>query len=310
MTEPVVENVEEVELKRKNLKDSSIASTFKLFKKVLKRDKMAMFGVVVLIFFILVAVFAPLIAPYDPYEMNRTEDGAIARLQPPSAQHWFGTTNLGRDVFSQVVMGSRVALLVGFLAAFLVTFIGTNVGLIAGYYGGAIDNFLMRIVDIMYALPFIPFVIILVALLDPSIWNIILAISLLTWRTVARIIRSQVLSVVNRPFIKAAKVAGASDLRIMYKYITPNIIPLALLEMAFMVSWAILAEASVSFIGFGDPDVISWGQILHTSFLTGAIRTAWWWVIPPGVAIVLVLVAIFFTARAFEEIVNPRLRRR
>lgn len=284
--------------------------TLRLFLENIRRDKLALIGLIILIIFFLVAIFAEQIAPYDINEHHRDENGKLKRLQPPSSEHWFGTTDVARDVFSQVVMGTRTALIVGSLAALLVTFVGTTIGIISGYFSGWIDNLMMRIVDIFYAIPFIPFVIVLVALLKPSLWNIILAVSLLTWRTVARIVRSQVLSVSKRPFVKAAKVAGASHFRIMFRYILPNVVPLALLEMAFMVNWAITAEASVAFLGFGDPASTSWGQIIQQNFIKGHSRDAWWWTIPPGLSIVLLLVSVFFVARALEEIVNPRLRRR
>ncbi len=277
--------------------------------RIFRRDKLAVSGVIIIVAFLLVAVFAPWIAPRDEFAMNRLADGKLARLQPPSKQFWFGTTDFGRDLFSQVVMGSRIALLVGFLTALIVTFIGTNIGLISGYYGGRVDSFLMRLVDILYSIPFIPFVIVMVSLLKPTLWNIILAITLLAWRSVARIIRAQVLSIVERPYVKAARVAGASNLRIMYLHIAPNVLPLAFLEMAFMIGWAIITEASVSFIGFGDPSLISWGQILNACFLSGAIRVAWWWVIPPGMAIVIVVSSVFVVTRGLEDIINPRLRR-
>src|SRR5690554_5303194 len=181
--------------------------TFKLFLENVVRDKLALTGVIILLLFIFVGVFSEQIAPYDPGEMIRDDSGELKRLLSPNSEHWFGTTNVGRDVFSQVVKGTTTALIVGGLAAFFVTFVGTAIGIVAGYFGGKVDNFLMRVVDIFYAIPFIPFVIVLVALLEPSLWNVILAVSLLTWRTVARIVRSQVLTVVKRPFVKAAKVA-------------------------------------------------------------------------------------------------------
>jgi peptide/nickel transport system permease protein len=277
---------------------------------IFMKNKMALTGLLILLLFFVIAIFAPLIATHDAAAMNRLESGRPARLQPPSANFLFGTTDLGRDVFSQIVMGTRVALLVGFLTALIVTFIGTNIGLISGYYGGWIDNLLMRFVDILYSIPFIPFVIVLVSLLKPSLWNIILAIALLTWRSVTRIVRSQVLSLVQRPYVKAARVAGASDFRIIFVHIAPNVLPLAFLEMAFMIGWAIIAESSVSFIGFGDPALISWGQILHASFLSGAVRTAWWWVIPPGLAIVVLVTSVFMITTGLEDVNNPRLRRR
>lgn len=282
----------------------------RLFFNSLRRDKLALFGVILLTIFLLVGVFSEQIAPYGPRDRHYDEEGQIRRLETPSRNHWFGTTDVGRDIFSQVVLGTRTALTVGILAALLVTFVGTVVGIISGYFGGIVDIVLMRIVDFFYAIPFIPFVIVLAAIMKPSIWNIILAVSMLSWRTVARIVRSQVLSISKRPFVKAAKVSGASHLRIMFKYILPNVIPLVLLEMAFMVNWAIMSEASISFLGFGDPGTTSWGQILHINYLSGYSRTAWWWVMPPGLAIVLLLLAIFFVARSLEEIVDPRLRRR
>lgn len=295
---------------KKKVKRKRTNNAFLLFLQNLKRDKLALFGVIVILMFVIVALFGDAIATHDVSEINRDDSGEVIRLQPPSKDHYFGTTNTGRDIFSQVVQGTKTAMIVGIIAATLVTFVGTTIGIVSGYFGGWIDSLLMRIVDIFYSIPFIPFVIVLVALLEASIWNIILAVSLLSWRTVARLIRSQVLSIVKRPFVKAARVVGAGHLRIMFRYILPGVIPLALLEMAFMVNWAITAEASVAFLGFGDPAVTSWGQILQENFATGNSRSAWWWVIPPGLAIILLLVSVFFVARALEEVVNPRLRRR
>ncbi len=245
-------------------------------------------------------------------------DGAIAigsepfvdKLAPPSGEHWFGTDHLGRDLYSQNVYGSRIALLVGFLGAALVVLIGANVGLFAGYYRGRTDSVLMRIVDVMYGIPFEPFAMILVLLFDPSLMIVILAISLLTWRTVARLIRSQVLSLAERPFVKAARVAGASDLRIIYLHIAPNVLPLVFLELAIILGASIIAEATLSFLGLGPPQSISWGGILHNARLSGAWRTAWWWNLPPGAFIMITVMAVFFISRALEVIANPRLRGR
>lgn len=291
-------------------KKANTQSVLRLFLKNIKRDKLALLGVVLLVFFMGVAAFADYIAPHGPRDRHYDEAGKIKRLEAPSREHPFGTTDVGRDIYSQVVLGTKTALTVGILAALLVTVVGSVVGIIAGYYGGWVDAVIMRVVDFFYAIPFIPFVIVLAAVLKPSIWNIILAVSLLSWRTVARLVRSQVLSVAKRPYIKAGRVAGASNVRIMFKYILPNVVPLIMLEMAFMVNWAIAAEASIAFLGFGDPAVPSWGQILHIVFSTGNSRVAWWWITAPGLAIVLLLLSIFFVARALEEVVDPRLRRR
>lgn len=281
-----------------------------LFRNNLKRDKFALVAVLVLSFFIIVGVFSESIAPHDPYDRHYDENRKIKRLEAPSPEHPFGTTDVGRDIYSQVILGTSTALMVGVIAALLTTFLGSTLGIFSGYYGGVVDTVIMRIVDFFYAIPFIPFVIVLSAVLKPSIWNIILAVSLLSWRSVARLVRSQVLSISKRPFIKAARVSGASDLRIMFKYILPNVAPIILLEMVFMVNWAIMAEASIAFLGFGDPKRQSWGQILHFSFVTGNSKSAWWWIASPGGAIVILLVSIFFVSRSLEEVVDPRLRRR
>lgn len=237
-------------------------------------------------------------------------DAFVNKLAPPSGQHWFGTDHLGRDLYSQNVYGSRIALLVGFLGALLVVLIGTNVGLFAGYFRGRTDNILMRTVDVMYGIPFEPFAMILVLLFDPSLTIVIVAVSLLTWRTVARLIRSQVLSLSERPFVKAARVAGASDMRILYLHIAPNILPLVLLQLAIIVGSSIIAEATLSFLGLGPPQSISWGGILHNARLSGAWRTAWWWNLPPGAFIMLTVLGVFFISRSLEVIANPRLRSR
>jgi peptide/nickel transport system permease protein len=285
-------------------------SFLSLFVKGLKKDKLALFGLILLVMFLIVGTFSTSIAPYEARERHRGEDGRLLVVNPPSREFPFGTTNVGRDIYSQVILGTRTALVVGLLAAFLVTVVGSVVGIVAGFYGGWVDTLLMRIVDFFYAIPFIPFVIVLSAVLSPSIFNVILAVSLLSWRTVARLVRSQVLSVVKRPYIKAGRVAGASNFRLMTRYVLPNVLPLILLEMAFMVNNAIAAEASIAFLGFGDPDVPSWGQILHIAFVTGYSRVAWWWILAPGLAIVLLLLSVFFVARALEEVVDPRLRGR
>lgn len=283
-------------------------SQLKLLGRAILADRLALIGVVILIIFLFMALFAPQIAPYDPNEiLTDPVTGETLRFQPPSAQFLFGTNNLARDIFSQVVYGSQVALLVGFLSAASVTILGTNVGLLSGYFGGKVDELLMRIVDITYSIPFEPFALLLVGLLGPSTLNLVLAMTLIMWRAPARIIRAQVLSLSARPFVKAARVAGASNSRIIYAHIAPNIVPVMLLYIPITVGWAIIAEASLSFLGFGSPQVISWGGILQTAFTSGSMRQAWWWMMAPGLAIVLVVISIFFVTRAFEAVADPSL---
>jgi peptide/nickel transport system permease protein len=273
-------------------------------------DGPGLVGLIILTIFFLVAAFGLQLAPYDPTELQYLEDGiSLARVNPPSASFWFGTTSHGRDVFSQTLSGARVAVVVGFLSAVATVFIGTNVGLIAGYYGGWVDSALMRLIDITYGIPFLPFAIILVSLLGPSIWNIILVITLLFWRTTARVIRAQVLSLKERPFVWSARAAGAGRLYILYRHILPNVLPLVLLYTALSVGGSVLTEAGLSFLGFGDPNYPSWGTMLNQAFRAGAARSAWWWILPPGISLSLFVVSTYLVGRAYEVMVDPRLRR-
>jgi len=277
--------------------------------RVLLEDRYAFVGVLVYLLFFVVAALADVIAPYDPTRILFLPNGMLAADLPPSADHLLGTTSLGRDIFSQLVYGTRSALLVGLVAAFFVVAIGTLVGLVAGYAGGLVDTILMRITDIAFGIPFLPFVIVLAAFLEPSIWNVVLAMSLVLWRDTARVIRSQVLTVKHRAFVEAARVTGSSTSRILFVHIAPNVLPIAMLYGSIAVGWAILTEASISFLGFGDASQISWGYMLQDAYVSQALsRGAWHWFVPPGLAIVAIVVAGFFISRGYEEILFPKLR--
>lgn len=262
----------------------------------------------ILAFFVILAIVAPAIAPMDPWANNYRPDGSLARLDGISLNHLLGTTFYGQDVFSQLILGTRQTILVGFTSAILIGLIGTNIGLISGYFGGLVDDILMRITDFFYAIPFLPFMMVVVALIDRSLPVIIAAMAFVFWRTAARVVRAQILTLKTRPYILAARASGASHTRIMYVHLLPNIIPLSFLYLIFGAAWAILTESSLSFIGLGDPNHLSWGLMLNQAFVTGSIRYAWWWVIPPGAALMILLVGLYFIGRGFEERVNPRLR--
>jgi peptide/nickel transport system permease protein len=221
-----------------------------------------------------------------------------------------GTDFLGRDVFSQLVWGSQLALMIGFLAAFFSIAIGLIVGLVAGYFGGKVDSVLMRFTDVVLVLPGLPFLIVLASVLGTNIFNLVLVIALIGWPGTARIIRAEVLSLKERPYVDAARVTGASHARIMFKHISPNVFPLVFLFLTFAVSGAIISEASLSFIGLGDTNRMSWGIMLYYAQYTGNALTAWWWLLPPGIAITLISLGFFLVGRAFEQIINPRLRKR
>ncbi|MFN8451260.1 MAG: ABC transporter permease [Anaerolineae bacterium] len=293
---------------RKN-QDTFLRQFLRTNAEVFRRDRMALTGLIILIFFILVAVFAPLIAPYDPLQVIE-KDGIWLSNQKPSPEFPLGTTNLGRDIFSQLVYGSRAALLVGFSAAVAVSVIGTLVGLTAGYYGGWVDSLLMRLADIAFGIPFLPFIIVLTAFLKPSIWNVVIAMAILLWRDSSRVIRAQVLVIKEQSFVSAARVSGASSLRIVFYYIAPSILPLSFLYGSLAIGWAVLTEASVSFLGFSDANVVSWGFMLQDAFASQALsRGAFYWIIPPGLCIMLTVMSGFFIGRGYEEVLFPRLRR-
>jgi peptide/nickel transport system permease protein len=277
-------------------------------REIFRGERLGQIGLVILVGFILIGIFAPYIAPYEPQRMLRGAGGSLLQTEAPSLEHPFGTTRFGRDLLSQVIVGTRVALIVGFLAAFISVFIGTSVGLVSGYFGGWIDDVLMRITDIVYGLPFIPFVIVLVVILGDGLLNVIIAISLIQWRSTSRVIRSQILTIKERPYIEAAEAAGVGHLRTMYAHLLPNVLPLVLLYAAFSIGWAVIAEASLAFLGFGAPLRISWGQIIYQAYTANAIQRAWWWAVPAGLAINLFVISVFLVGRTYEKVANPDLQ--
>jgi len=276
---------------------------------LLVRDRFALAGMIIIGLFLLVALFGHMIAPYDPTQTLRSPDGGLARLQPPSMRHWLGTTAYAKDVLSQLLVGTRVAFIVGISAALVVGFISTLLGLLSGYYGRYVDDIIMRFTDFAMSIPTLPIAIVAVAILGSSLRNIIIVIALLFWRNGARIVRSVVLTEKEKVYVQAARAAGASHTYIMVTHILPNVIPVAFLWMTMSTAFAILAEASLSFLGLGDPNTTSWGQMLNIAFTTGSSRTAWWWVIPPSLCLVLLISSIYVVGRAYEEKTNPKLRK-
>ncbi|MBM3598138.1 MAG: ABC transporter permease [Alphaproteobacteria bacterium] len=275
----------------------------------LRRDGFALAGVTIYTVFAVVALLADVLATHDPMEILFLPTGKLAANIRPGADFLLGTTNLGRDIYSQLIHGTRSALLVGLSAAVVVASLGTVVGLVSGYFGGRIDMVMMRFADVALSLPFLPFVIVLIGFLGASINIIIMAVALLLWPNTARVIRSQVLSLRERAYVEAARVTGASTWRIMFVHIAPNILPLSFLYGSIAIGWAILTEASVSFLGFGSANVVSWGYMLQDAFASQALsRGHFNWFIPPGLCIVLVVVAGFFISRGYEEIFFPKLR--
>ena len=254
-----------------------------------------------------VALLSPIIAPYDPYAHITIQPEEV--MAPPGPEHLLGQDDAGRDVLSLLIYGARVSLTVGFTASLMSMFIGTTVGMVAGYFGGRIGNILMRITDGLMVIPNLPLMLVLIAVWGRGLWKIILVIGLLGWTYTARLVRSQVLSIKERPYVLRAKAIGASGLRIIVYHIFPQVVPLVLAEAVLDVSASILAESSLSFLGLGDPMLVSWGSMLNFAFERGAIsRGAWWYLLPPGLGIVWVTLGLIFLGNTLEEVINPRLR--
>lgn len=221
-----------------------------------------------------------------------------------------GTDVFGHDIFTQLVYGTQNELAVGLTAAFIAVGIGTLIGLVAGYFGGIVDSILMRFTDIFLTLPILVIALLLASVLGPSLLNLIIVISVFSWAGISRVIRAQTLSLKERDFIKAAKVSGAGHRQILFRHLAPNVLPFTFLYMAYTISGAIITEAILSFLGMGDPTAITWGMMLQYLRISGHTLDAPWWFLPPGIAITLLSLSFYLIGRAFDEVVNPRLRAR
>ena len=267
----------------------------------LKRNKLAIAGAVIIVILSITAVLSVFIAPYDPSEQNLPD-----RLQQPSIKHICGTDDLGRDVFSRLLYGARISLSVGFIAVIIATFIGIILGSVAGYFGGVIDNILMRFVDIMLCIPTLFLILMLIVFLGPSIFNVMLIIGLTSWTDLARMVRAEFLSLKNREYILAARSAGASNSRIIFTHILPNALSPVFVSVTFGVAGAILLESGLSFLGLGvQPPTASWGNILTTG--KDYIEVAWWLTAYPGLAIFITVMSYNLLGEGLRDALDPRL---
>ena len=252
--------------------------------------------------FIFMAIFGSAIAPYDP------DASSLEVLEPPSSSHLLGTTESGSDVLSQVLVGARISIVVGFAAAIISAVIGAAVGLLSGYFGGWTDRILDALDNWFLVIPTLPLMVVLSRILNPSLGVLILVIGITSWAGTGRIVRSQVLTLRERAFVERARALGASHWYILRTHIFPNALPLIFANTVLIVAVAILSEAALSFLGLGDPTKISWGTMLENAFSSGAPSAeAWWYVIPPGLCITLLVLSIATLGYLFEEYVNPRL---
>jgi peptide/nickel transport system permease protein len=278
---------------------------------IFKENLLGKIGLILLVIFAVMAgasFFTPMIDPM--YQPMTGVDPDISYSTGPSIRHWLGTDFIGRDILCQLLAGARIAFMVGISAAFISIVLGTVIGMVAGYAGKMVDTLLMRLADMIMVMPTLLVVLILSALFGQlNIWIIVLLIALFRWPGVSRVIRSQTLSLKERPFIEAAKVAGASHFRIIFRHILPNVLPLSLLYMTFRVTSAIIIEAALAFLGFGDPGTVSWGMMLQWVWKTGHMFKAPYWLLPPGICISLITLSFYMLGRAMEEVLDPRLRK-
>jgi peptide/nickel transport system permease protein len=269
-------------------------------------DGLGRAGMIILAFVFILSLFGPMIFKFDA---TQVASSASEILQPPSRTHWLGTDEMGRDVFRETLEGARISLLVGLLATLISVVLGSIVGLLAGYYRGLISNLLMRLTDFFLVLPLLPLIIILASIFGQSFIITILVIGLTSWPSTARIARSQVISLRERQFVERVGALGASNLRIIAVHILPNILPLVYANTVLIIAGSILSEATLAFLGLGDPVRVSWGTMLHYAFVAGAAgRGAWWYLVPPGIGIVAVVLGFTMTGHTLDRILNPRLR--
>ncbi|HYM38963.1 MAG TPA: ABC transporter permease [Thermoplasmata archaeon] len=284
---------------------ANLARGRRTFLEIL-RNKLSLAGLIIILFFVVLAVFAPLLV--GPYQSLLE---LFPNNLPPSSQHLLGTDNNGKDILNVLVYGTQISLLVGFIASLAAMILGTTLGLIAGYYGKVTDQLLSRITDFFLVVPWLPFVLVIVSILKPSLATIVLAIALVSWPTTTRVIRSQVLSLKERQFIERARAVGAGKAYILARHLLPNVMPLVWAEAVLTVSSAIFTEAFLSFFGLGPQGIETWGQMVNYAYTSNAMLIGqWWWFAPPGICITVLVLGFAMLGYGIEEILNPALKRR
>jgi peptide/nickel transport system permease protein len=276
--------------------------------RLFRAHRSGLLGLGILLFFIALAVFAPLLVDRDGLDLTKATGGV---LEHPSSTYWLGTDDSGRPILTQLVFGSRVSLFVGLFATLISMLIGTVVGLLSGFLEGWGARVLFRLTEWFLVLPFLPLALILATILGRGLFNIALVIGVTSWPATALLIRSQALSIRERPYLERARVLGAGRWHQITRHALPNVMPMVFANTTLTVAAAILTETTLSFLGLGDPTRVSWGSMLEGAFSVGAITTgAWWYIVPPGVCVVLVVLGFTLVGQALEDVFNPRLRER
>jgi peptide/nickel transport system permease protein len=271
----------------------------KNFWKIFKQNKLGVVGLIILLIFVFLAIFAPLLARFPSLTT-----GAGEAFLNPSFKHLLGTDNLGRDLYSELLFGARITLVVSFIAVITSTVVGVLFGSIAGYYGGIIDSILMRITEIFLVIPPIFLALVLVAIFGANITNMIIVISVLSWPQTARLVRAEILSLKERPYCKAAIATGASDFKIIFSELVPNTMTTIIVNLSLTQATAILIESALSFLGFGDSSMVSWGLMLNNA--QEFFRQSWFMVFFPGMSIFLVVLSLNLVGEGLNDVFNPR----
>jgi peptide/nickel transport system permease protein len=269
-----------------------------------KKNRAAVIGLGIFIFFLFLAIFAPYLSPYNPYKMDLT-----GTLLPPGTEgHLFGTDMFGRDLLSRLIWGTRVSLFIGFVSAFLAQLIGIPLGAIAGFFGGRVDEIIMRFIDVFLVIPRFFLIILIVSVWGSSMLNVMLVIGFTSWPGTARLIRAEFLSIKERMYVEAAESVGASKWYIIFQEILPNAIYASIVNTSMQVAGAIMTEASLSFLGLGDPNNVSWGWMLNDARKT--FKIAWWTSVFPGIFILFVSLAFNVIGDGLNDALNPHLKER
>ncbi|HHX24454.1 MAG TPA: ABC transporter permease [Thermoanaerobacterales bacterium] len=300
-----------MEIKKKNLKVNHTMESRSLWMDGwlrLRKNKLAMFGMWLVIIICFAAIFAPLITRYDPNEQFIWTEGISAKLASPSLQYWFGTDVYGRDIYSRVVYGARISLQIGIAATAISVLIGVTLGSLAGYYGGFIDDIISWLTNVIFAFPFLLFVLALVAYLPPSLPLLYMSIGIISWAPFARVARGQVIQIKQMEYVEAAIAIGGNDRRIIIKHIIPNILAPIIVQATLEIGSIIMLESSLSYLGFGvQPPKPAWGYMISEGkqfFLSGQ----WWWSVFPGLAIMALVLGFNLFGDGLRDALDPRLK--
>lgn len=287
---------------RENSSQEKAETPLSLAWKEFRKNKLAVLGLVVVILVALSAIFAPVITPYDPAQTN-----ILKTEEPPSAEHWLGTDKVGRDIYTRLIYGGRVSIMVGLISMIISVSIGTVMGLLAGYFGGLVDTIIARLIDIFRSIPFLIIAITIASIWGPGLYRLMVIIGVLSWTGVARLVRGKVFSLREREFIEAARASGGNDLWIMFKHLLPNSMAPIIVNATLRVAYSIISEAGLTFLGLGvQPPTASWGSMLKSAQSIHVLGTMPWYWIPPGVMVLITVMGINFVGDGLRDSLDPR----